>query len=56
MKLVWLVWCGWQAFSLDRFTYTYSPENANRIASIWSDNILFCDVIQSQANWENYDI
>ena len=52
-----LVYCRrrWQAFFLDLFTYAYRPDNAKRIAGIRLDNILFRDVIQPQANWENYD-
>ena len=40
----------WQTFSLNPFTYANRPDNAKRIAGI-----LFRDVIQPQANWENYD-
>ena len=52
-----LVYCRrrWQAFSLEPFTHAYRPDSAERIAGIRSDNILFRDVIQSQANTENYD-
>ena len=57
MKLLRLVCCQWrwQAFSLEPFTYAYRPDNAKRIAGIRSDNILFRDVIQPQANRENWD-
>ena len=57
MKLLRLVYCRrrWQAFSLDPFTHVCRPDNAKRIASIRSDNILFWDVVQPQANRQNYD-
>ena len=44
----------WQAFSLNPFTYAYRPDNTKCIAGIRWDNILFRDVIQPQANRENY--
>ena len=55
-KLLRLVYCQrrWQAFSLNHFTYAYRLDSAVRIAGIRSDNILFLDVIQPQANRENY--
>ena len=37
------------------FTYAYPPDNAKGISGIRSDNIFFRDVIQQQANRENYD-
>ena len=57
MKLLWLVYYQWrwQAFSPDPFTYTYCMDNAKCIARIRSDTILFQNVIQLQANRENYD-
>ena len=57
MKLLRLVYCRrkGQDFSLDPFTYAYHPVNAKRIAGIRSDNILFRDVMQPQANREIYD-
>ena len=53
-RLVYCRW-RWQAFSLNTFTYAYRADNAKRIASIGSDNILFQDVIQPQSKRENYD-
>ena len=57
MKLLLLVYCPrrWQAFSLNPFTYAYHLVNAKHIAGIRSDNIFILDVIQLQANRENYD-
>ena len=57
MKLFRRVYCQWtwQTFSLDPFTSTYYPDNARCIAGFRSNNISFRDVIQSQANRENYD-
>ena len=57
MKLLPLVYCRWkwQAFSLDPFTFAHCPDNSKPIAGIRSDNILFRDVIQPQANRENYN-
>ena len=57
MKLLRLVYCRrrWQAFSIDPFTYAYRPDNAKYIAGIRSENISFQEVIQPQANRENYD-
>ena len=53
LRLVYFQW-KWQAFSLDPFTYAYRPGNAKWIDSLRSDNMLFRDVIQPQANRENY--
>ena len=39
----------------DPFTSAYRTDNAKHIAGISLDNILFQDVIQPQANRENYD-
>ena len=57
MKLFGLVYCwwSWQAFSLDPFTCAYNPDNTKCLAGITPDNILFHDVIQPQANRENYE-
>ena len=57
MKLLRLVYCrwSWQVFSLDPLTHAYRPDNAKRIAGFTSNNILFREVIQPQANRENYD-
>ena len=56
-KLFRLVYCRWrwQALSPDPFTYVCRPDIAKRIAGIRSENILFLDHIQPQANRENYE-
>ena len=43
------------SYSFDPFTNVYRPDDIKRIAGISSDNISFRDIIQPQANWENYD-
>ena len=55
LQLVYSRW-RWQASSLGRFTDAYRQDNAKRIVGIWSDNILFRDVIQPQTNREKYGI